>query len=137
MVIELADGCAICPRGPFCVEPPVIGEPEYGSAPVPRMRYGLCAGTGHRVTVHRCNGHGCIVDDPVDDHVLNLGLYCDRVRCNGGNFPSELIFSGQGFGGRIDANGMQFYHWDNLCWNSSFLKRQMTRLGQTLQGEQA
>ena len=52
VVIELADGCAICPRGPFCVEPPVIGEPEYVSAPVPGMRQGLCAGTGYRVTVH-------------------------------------------------------------------------------------
>src|SRR5699024_3406081 len=64
----------------------------------------LCAGGDDRVAGHRGDRDGGVVDDPVDDHLLDVGFDLDRVEGDLGHLPGQLALVRQVLVGAVDAD---------------------------------
>src|SRR5699024_2515975 len=64
----------------------------------------LCAGGDDRVAGHRGDRDGGVVDDPVDDHLLDVGFDLDRVDGDLGHLPGQLARVRQVLVGAVDAD---------------------------------
>jgi len=107
--IKFAHGCAVGPGRPFGIDGYARFGAKDGRAPFARMGQRLRARGRHGSAIDRRDGHARIVDDAVADHLDHGGHDRDRVGGDGGDFPGELVFLGQLFLGRINADAV-FFH---------------------------
>src|SRR5699024_9892424 len=88
VVVQLAHGDPVGPGGPF--RGGALFGAEHGGAVTAGgdgMAERLCAGGDDRVAGHRGDRDGGVVDDPVDDHLLDVGFDLDRVDGDLGHLP--------------------------------------------------
>ena len=90
VIVELADGGAVGPGGPFGMHPHIRTEAEDGGAAGAWMGSSLIPRRRHGVAVDRRDGHRGIVDDPVDDHLGDGCLDLDRIGGHFRDLPGKL-----------------------------------------------
>src|SRR5699024_2817382 len=105
LVVELAHGDAVGPRGPFGGG--AAGDPDdarAGAAGGDRVAERLGAGGDDGGAIQGSDRDGGVVDDPVDDHLLDIAVALDRVHGDLGHLPCQLALAGQVLVGAVDAD---------------------------------
>src|SRR5690606_1278193 len=68
------------------------------------VRQGLRPGRPHGLARQAGDGHGCVVDHAVTDHLDDVGVQRHGVGGDGGELPGELLLAGQALGGAVGAD---------------------------------
>src|SRR5699024_1998031 len=105
VVVQLAHGDAVGPRGPFgggaAGDP---GDARAGAAGGDRVAERLGVRGVDGGSVQGRDGDGGVVDDLVDDNLLDIAVDLDRVHGDVGHLPCQLALEGQVLVGAVDAD---------------------------------
>ena len=93
--VEFAHRDPVGPGGPFRCDSLRRRHAKDGCAVRDRARQGHVARRNDGMAVGGCDRHGCVVDDPVDDHARHVAGHLDRIGGHAGDFPGELVVSVQ------------------------------------------
>ena len=92
MKIKLTYSRTISPGCPFSMKALIVGYSEDCCAASAGVSQGLSSSACDRAAINRGDCDRGIINNTVYYHIGNRIGYRDRVGCNFGNFPGQLIF---------------------------------------------